>query len=441
VWSSRLPRMMFRPQQSTPDGDVLIVVFQRGGADCLNMVPPYGEGPNYFGRRPTIGIPAPDSSAANKALDLDGFFGLHPALGAPEMGNWIDWYEKGMLAIVHAAHMDNPSRSHFDAMTFMERGTPGEKRIPSGWMGRHLAGKSVQNGSPFRAVGIGTMLQTSLRGDVPAVTLQTILDFRLQGREAEIGRFQQDLERLCAGDSWLDLEGQGTFAALDMLVEKVGSDEYEPEHGARYNTDDRFNRGLMQIAQLIKADVGLEVACVDINGWDHHANEVDPDDPALGTMANMLQRMAGGITAFLTDLGDHQGDGSGPGVTIVTMSEFGRRAYENGNLGTDHGHGSVMFLLGRAVKGGQVFTNPWPGLAEDDLYRGDLAGTTEYRDVLGEILSKRRGEEALDTVFPDHEFNFPGLLNELVVQPTPTPTETATPRPENEIFLPYAGKE
>lgn len=467
AWPGRLPGLVFRREQSSPAGDVLIVVFQRGGVDGLNMVPPYGEEASYFRRRPTIGIPAPDSTAARKAVDLDGFFGLHPALAAPDAGNWIEWYQEGMLAVVHAAHMDNATRSHFDAMDYMERGTPGEKRIPSGWLGRHLAAKAMQNGSAFRAVGIGTMLQQSLRGQLPAVTLESIAEFRLQGRPTMIERFGRDLEQIHAGDDWLDREGQATFAALDLLAERVGQAQYRPSNGAQYGTNDGFHRGLMQIAQLIKADIGLEVACVDINGWDHHADEVTAEDPTAGNLANMLLRMGTGLTAFLTDMRDYLGNGSGPGITIVTMSEFGRRASENASRGTDHGHGNVMFLLGRAVNGRQVFTRPWPGLAEDDLDRGDLAGTTEYRDVLGEILSRRLGNDRIADVFPHHTFDFPGLVKDLVVPPTATPTEepttTATPTrgatvtatatttqpptatatpdvPRRGIYLPWAGR-
>lgn len=447
------PGRVLRRAQAAPGGDVLVVMFQRGGVDGLNMVPPYGEETRYFARRPTIGIPAPDSNAARKAVDLDGFFGLHPSLASPDAGNWIEWYREGMLAVVQAAHMDNPTRSHFDATDHMERGTPGEKRIPSGWLGRHLVTKAVQAGSAFRAVGVGTMLQQSLRGEVPAVTLETVAGFRLQGRATMIDRFQADLEQVHAGDGWLDLEGQGTFAALDLLAARVGQAEYRPAHGAQYTANDAFHRGLMQIAQLIKADIGLEVACVDINGWDHHANEVSADDPTVGTLATMLLRMSTGLTAFLTDMRDHLGDGSGPGITVVTMSEFGRRASENASLGTDHGHGNVMFLLGRAVNGGRVYANPWPGLADDDLDRGDLAGTTEYRDVLGEILSKRMGNTRIEDVFPDHTFRAHGLVKDLVMPPTPTPTRqpTATPteRPtatptrqddQHPAYLPWAKK-
>jgi uncharacterized protein (DUF1501 family) len=307
----------------------------------------------------------------------------------------------------------------------------------------------TENGSPFRAVGMGNMLQAALRGPVPAVTLQSIADFHLQGRPEEIVRFQQHLQRLYGGDGWLDTEGQSTFAALEMLEEKIGGQTYQPSNGASYQQNG-FHAGLMQVAQLIKADVGLEVACIDIGGWDTHANQVDVADPTTGGMANNMTTLASGVTAFLTDLRDHwEGENPDPGVTVVVMSEFGRRVGENGGRGTDHGHGNAMFVFGSGVNGGKVFVNPWPGLTEDKLVRGDLAGTTEYRDVLGEILVKRVGNSRISEVFPDHSFNFVGLARARgTAVPTPVPTdEQPTPvpsptvaTPERRIFLPWLNR-
>jgi uncharacterized protein (DUF1501 family) len=394
--------------------------------------------------RPTVGIPAPDAAgpAANKAVDLDGRFGMHPALALPEMGNWKELYDSGILAVVHAMHQEDPTRSHFDAMDFMERGTPGEKRLNTGWLGRHLSTLANGNGSPFRAVGMGNMLQASLRGPIPAAALRSIADFHLNGRQAEITRFQQHLQSLYGGDQWLDLQGQLTFDALELLEASLSGGTYTPENGANYPTSE-FGRGMQQIAQMIKADVGLEVACIDVGGWDTHAQQVVPGNPATGNMANLMRGLAQGISAFVTDLKPYFDGTEAPAVTVATMSEFGRRAFENGAAGTDHGHGNVMFLAGAGINGGQVFEK-WPGLGDEQLDRGDLAGTIEYRDVLGEILAKRLGNSRIDQVFPNHAFEFLGVAKDREFEtPTPIPTQSATPvstapRPENRVYLPWA---
>ncbi|MFN2114516.1 MAG: DUF1501 domain-containing protein, partial [Anaerolineae bacterium] len=360
--------------------------------------------------------------------------------------------------MVHAMHMDDPTRSHFAAMDYMERGTPGSKSERRGWLGRHLQTMATQNESPFRGVGMGTMLQASLRGPVPAVTLQSIAEFHLQGRQAEIARFQQHLQDLYGGDEWLEGEGQSTFAAIEMLEQSVGGGTYVPENGADYSPGGAFGEGLKQVAQLVKSDVGLEVACIDNGGWDTHANEVDRDDPTTGNLATLMARLSSGITAFVKDLGDRfdPTDTTHRGVTLVVMSEFGRRAFENGGVGTDHGHGNVMYLFGKGINGGTVYTNPWPGLNDEQLDRGDLAGTTEYRDILGEIVEKRLGNTALDQVFPNFAFNYLGLAKPLdVTVPTatvtggtpvvtPTSETPGTPTPPvdlvGELHLPWAGK-
>jgi uncharacterized protein (DUF1501 family) len=448
VRPSWMPRFVFRNQQTAPRGDVLVVVFARGGFDSLNMVIPYGDEGNYFNRRRSIAIPDPDSAAARKGVWLDGFFGLHPSLALPDEGGWKEWYDNGSLAVVHAMHMQDPTRSHFDAMDYMERGTPGEKSRNDGWLGRHLSTMSTANGSPFRAVGMGTMVQASLRGPVPAVALQSIADFHLQGRTEEIARFQQHLQQLYGGEGWLDVEGQATFDALELLEERLSGAAYVPANGARYLEQDGFHRGMMQIAQLVKADVGLEVACIDIGGWDTHANQVDAADPTRGNMANLMARMASGITALMTDLRDYwEGADPDPGVNVVVMSEFGRRAYENGGRGTDHGHGNAMYVLGSGVNGGAVYARPWPGLAEENLDRGDLAGTTEYRDILGELLQKRQGNPRIADVFPGHTFDFLGLARtRATTVPTPEPTQApptpvpTAPAEEHRIYIPFTEK-
>ncbi|MCB0217790.1 MAG: DUF1501 domain-containing protein [Caldilineae bacterium] len=452
VWPSWMPRMAFRKQDELPTGDIMVVVFARGGYDGLNMVIPYHDEADYFTLRPRIGIPAPDSNAGRKAFDLGGEngqqWGLHPTLAGAGQGGWGRWWDEGILAMAHAVAQDDPTRSHFDAMDYMERGTPGQKLRSDGWIGRHLYSVANANHSPFRAVGMGSQLQASLRGPVPAVALRSIAEFHLQGRQAEIDRFQQHLETLYGGDGWLDTQGQATFAALDLLQDAIANTNYTPSNGANYGQTG-LGRGMMQIAQLVKAEVGLEVACIDIGGWDTHANQVAGDDPTTGGMANRMLELSQGISALITDLHDRFEPGSvKQGITIVVMSEFGRRAYENGGLGTDHGHGNVQFLFGRGINGGKVYTRRWPGLSSDNLDRGDLARTIEYRDVLGEVLVKRMGNAKVSEVFPGHTFNFLGLAKEDAGVPTPVPTErpTAVPKPtdvapdRHEIYVPLVNR-
>ena len=457
VWPSWMPRLVFRPEGTPPKGDIMIVIFARGGYDGLNMIIPFGEEAQYFDKRKALGIPTPDAKGlANdmKGIDLDGFFGMHPALGASTKGRWKEWYDNGIMAAVHAVAMNDPTRSHFDAQDFMERGTPGQKSLNSGWLNRHLSTMASQNKSPFRAVGMGTMVQASLRGSVPAVALQSIADFHLQGRTSEIARFQQHLDYLYRGEGWLDEQGQETFAALNMIQEAVSGTTYKPENGAIYTSTNGFHRGLMQIAQLVKADVGLEVACIDLGGWDTHANQVDAANAATGGMANNMQSMATGITAFIDDMRPYfdPTDKGHQGVTIMIMSEFGRRAYENGGRGTDHGHGNAMFLFGKGINGGKVY-GEWPGLADEKLDRGDLAGKTEYRNVLAEIVTRRAGNTKTSQVFPNFTFNYLGLAQPLAdaVVPTeepPTPQPTAVPKPTDppvvvpthKVYLPWGQK-
>ena len=389
-----MPRLAFAPQGVQPRGDVLICIFQRGGMDGLNVVVPHGESA-YYAARPRLAIAAPKSSDNTTAIDLDGFFGLHPAL-RPLKEVW----DAQQLAIVHAAGSPDPSHSHFDAMDFMERGTPGEKQIPTGWLGRHLQITAGQNNSPFRAVGFGSMLQTSLRGPVPATALQSIARFHLQGRQDLIAQFQKSLEAMYNGSDTLAAEGHTTFDAVDMLT-KLNPASYQPTNGVKY-PDGGFGLALTQVAQLIKADVGLEVACVDIGGWDMHANEGSTD----GELAKLLTEYGEGLAAFHADLLDRMNN-----VTVVTMSEFGRRVQENASGGTDHGHGNVMFVMGGGVVGGKVYGD-WPGLTQQRLDGpGDLAITTDFRDVLGEIVQKRLLDDQINNVFPNFTaWNFRDIL-------------------------------
>ena len=398
LFPSWMPRLAFRPPQQTGRGDVLVAIFLRGGIDGLSAVVPFGEGANYYDPRPSIAVPEP-GNGANAAIDLNGYFGLHPAL-AP----LADLYRANELLVVHATGSTNPSRSHFDAMQFMEYGTPGVKTTGTGWIGRHLQSTAWENESPFRAVGMGAMVQNSLRGGIPALSLRSIADFHLRGREDELAQAQQMLSRLYSIDAptgALDSQARLVFETVDLL-KAVNAGGYTPANGVTYPGDNEgFGLGLQQIAQLIKADVGLEVACVDVGGWDTHENQGTSD----GYFNGLLTTIGAGLAAFRTDLGDRMRE-----VTVVTMSEFGRRLEENASAGTDHGHGNFMFVLGGGARGGQVFTQGF-SLAPENLNDGDLEITTDYRDVLAEVVSQRLLNPALDQVFPDHSVTALGLVN------------------------------
>jgi uncharacterized protein (DUF1501 family) len=389
-----MPQLAFRSPErmAAGRGDVLVNIFLRGGMDGLSVVAPFAEGANYYDVRPTIAVPEP--GRANGAIDLDGRFGLHPTLAPLK-----EIYDQQHLAIVHATGSIDPSRSHFDAMTFMEAGVPGNKTLNTGWIGRHLQAAAWQNDSPFRAVGMGAMIPAALRGPITPLSIRSIADFHFRGREDELQRLQQAISSLYTIQAPTNqLERQAglvfkTIATLDQLQ----ATDYQPANGAQY-PDDEFGLGLKQVAQLIKADVGLEVACVDLGGWDTHENQ----GTLAGEFNTLLTTLSNGLAAFYHDLRDYMA-----GVTVVTMSEFGRRAHENGSQGTDHGHGNVMFLMGGGVNGGQVHAR-WPGLAPEALDDGDLAITTDYRDVLAAVVSRRLRNPALDQIFPGYR---PGAVD------------------------------
>lgn len=389
-----MPRLAFRPQLSPGPGDILVCVFLRGGMDGLAAVAPYGDGRHYYDARPVTGLPEPGSSGA---IDLDGYFALHPALAPLK-----EIYDEGELAFVHATGSIDPTRSHFDAMRFMEYGTPGDKGTGTGWIGRHLQSAAWQNDSPFRAVGMGAMIPDSLRGPVSSLAIKSIADFHFKGREDEVERLRQSLANLYVIDSPRDALQQQARLVFDTVEQLKALDvtQYVPANGAVYPPGE-YGLGLQQVAQIIKADMGLEVACVDIGGWDTHEEQGTLD----GTFNFLLRALGQGLAAFYADLGEQMRN-----VTVVAMSEFGRQLIENGSQGTDHGHGNVMFLMGGGVVGGQVFAN-WPTLAPEarDEY-GDLAITIDYRDVLAEVVGGRLLNPALDQVFPDYIPTPLGLL-------------------------------
>jgi len=368
-------------------GKALVVVFQRGAMDGLNAVIPFKDR-DYYSFRPSIAIAEP-ASPENRVIDLDGFYGLHPALAPLK-----SIYDKGQLAIVHAAGSPDNTRSHFDAQDYMEIGTPGIKSTPDGWLNRYLNEKKKDE-SPFRGVAVTAQLPRMLAGSAPALTLSSIEEFRLRN-ESMAGA----LQKLYANttDSLFRLGGQNLFAAMNELKQVQAK---IPASSEGY-PNGRFGAGLTQIARLIKADVGLEIAFTEIEGWDTHVNQ----GGATGQMANRLKELADGLAAFYRDLGDRMSD-----VVLVTMSEFGRTARENGNRGTDHGHANVMFALGGPVRGGKVYGR-WPGLAPEVLYEGrDLNLTTDFRAVCGEVIARHLGQKDLNKIFPGFRAQAPlGLI-------------------------------
>ncbi len=361
----------------------LVVIFQRGAADGLNIVVPHGE-QAYYAMRPSINIPR------KSVIDLDGFFGLHPSMSA-----FQPLWQQKHLAIVHAAGSPDPTRSHFDAQDFMESGTPGVKATDDGWLNRCLHSlPDPANKSSFRAIAMGPSLPRILSGSEPAVALNNINDFGVGGRSPNATPISNTFEAMYAHsvDSVLHGTGQETFDAVKML-KSADPAKYTPAAGADYPRG-RFGDSLKQLAQLIKANLGVQVAFADIGGWDHHVNEGSTD----GQIANVLREFSQSLGAFWTDLGDLRED-----TVVVTMSEFGRTARENGNRGTDHGHANVMFVMGGPVKGGKVYGR-WPGLDQSQLYEGrDLAVTTDFRRVLGEAVYRHLGNKSLNQVFPGFE--------------------------------------
>ncbi len=379
-----LPSFLQRAIAATPSSGKkkMVVLFQRGAMDGLNVVVPFAE-PNYYHLRPTIAIPQPRSGGVDAALDLDGFFGLHPSLAPLQ-----PLFQNGQLAIVQAVGSPDPSRSHFDAQDYMESGTPGVKATEDGWLNRALQAKPEEQSSPFRAVAFGPYLPRTLQGSAPAVSIPDLKQFKMYGSQQTVeGGFEAMYAQTV--DQALHGVGKQTFEAIDQL-KKIDPDSYQPENGADYPKS-RFGQSLQEIAELFKADVGLEVAFLDSGGWDHHVNE----GGVQGQLSNLLRDLGQGIAAFHQDMGDRMGD-----VVFVSMSEFGRTAHENGNRGTDHGHANCMFVMGGDVKGGKVYTR-WPGMGEGQLHDGrDLAVTTDYRSVLSEIMTKHLGNGNLATVFP-----------------------------------------
>src|SRR5271169_3851704 len=395
VGSAAVPSFLTRAALGAADAGAgnkrLVVIFQRGAADGLNIVVPHGEA-QYYAMRPSINIPR------KAVLDLNGLFGLHPSLSALQ-----SLWQQRHLAIVHAAGSPDTTRSHFDAQDFMETGTPGVKATEDGWLNRSLRNLPEQS-SPFRAIALGPSLPRILSGSEPAVAMNNINDFSVGGKNPKPSPAATAFEAMYdhSSDAVLHGTGEETFDAVKML-KAADPGKYTPAAGANYPKG-RFGDSLRQLAQLIKANLGVQVAFADISGWDHHVNEGATE----GQIANVLSEFSQSLAAFWIDLGD-----LGEDTVVVTMSEFGRTARENGNRGTDHGHANVMFVLGGPVKGGKVYGR-WPGLDQSQLYEGrDLALTTDFRQVLGEAVARHLGNKNLSEVFPGYE-NQPGKFLRLL---------------------------
>ncbi len=366
-----------------PGHDILVSIFLRGGADGLNAVVPYFEDA-YYRNRPNLSVPPPKAGGAH-LLDLDGKFGFHPAL-AP----LLPAFREGELAILHACGSQDGTRSHFEAMAAIERGLAYEGSGPtSGWIARHLASTQKESDSPLRAVAFGGTLPDSLRGARTAVALESLSDFRLDVPEEQQAHFHHVLGELYAGgkDEVLHAGGE-TLAVLDSL-KKIDPKQYRPANGAKYPTSD-LGQGLLQTSCLIRANLGLEVAALDRGGWDTHYAQ----GSTVGIFTLSLDDLAQSLAAFRQDMGQEMRR-----VTVVVMTEFGRRLAENAGLGTDHGRASFMMVLGGGAKGGHVYAK-WPGLEPHQLDEtGDLRVTTDYRDVLGEVLQSRMRNDHTPDVF------------------------------------------
>ena len=400
-----LARSLLAETRAAARRKTLICVFQRGAADGLSMVVPFGD-PAYYAARRSIAIARPGGGSG--ALDLDGHFGLHPSL-QPLM----DLYRRNELAIVHAAGSPATTRSHFEAQDIMETASP-DRRATDGWLNRvlretecdacagrtladpaahaadHAAGQALAGGeAALRGIAMGAALPLSLRGTAPSLAISDLDRFGVAGgRDASLAGTFAEMYRTDHGDLVSGAAGEGLEAA--ELLKRIDPARYQPAASVRYPQTE-FGRSLRQIAQLVKAEVGVEVAFADLGGWDTHVAQGGAD----GQLARRLGELAQGLRALRDDLGERMRD-----VVILTMSEFGRTVAENGTGGTDHGHANCMFVLGGDVRGGRVLGD-WPGLAPEQLNEGrDLKVTTDFRDVFGEIAQAHLGASHLDRVFP-----------------------------------------
>jgi len=359
---------------------LLIALFQRGAVDGLNMVVPYGES-EYYRLRPSIAIARPGK--AGGATDLNGFFGLHPAMSALK-----PLWDNRSLAIVHACGSPDSTRSHFDAQDYMETATPGVKSTRDGWMNRYLQASAAER-NPLRGVALTRQMPRVLQGAAPALAMGRVGEFAVRSDMGTQTSFESAYEQ--AADQVLNGTADEAFDAMRTLKRVNSGRRAAPVNYPR----SPFGLALQEIARLAKADVGLEVAFAESGNWDHHVNE----GGVTGQLARRLDDFAGGVAALAADLGDRMAD-----TVIVTMSEFGRAVAENGNGGTDHGHGNAMMLIGGPVAGGKIY-GVWPSLAQEKRFEGrDLAVTTDFRDVFADVVTRHLGASPalIGRVFPGY---------------------------------------
>ncbi len=382
------------PSSTALSRPILVCLFQRGAVDGLNMIVPHGD-PLYYRERPRIAVPGAD------VVDLDGYFGLHPRLAALK-----PLWDSKRLAAIHAIGSPDATRSHFDAQDYMESGTPGVKATPDGWLNRYCRHDREHQDTPFRAVAFGPELPRILAGSAPSLAIADLQAFGLRAPQpAARDRLTRAFEELYAGSATglLSTSSQEAFQAVQML-QRVDPAQYQPANGADYPRG-KLGKAMLEIAQLIKADVGLQVAFADVTGWDTHVNQ----GASEGQLAARLSELGQALTAFAQDLGDKLDD-----VVVLTMSEFGRTVRENGNSGTDHGHATAMLVLGGPVNGGRVL-GKWPGLDPANRFEGrDVAVTTDFRDLFAEVLARHLGATDLSTVFPGFTADptrFPGAIS------------------------------
>lgn len=438
----RLTHVAFGSPEAEPNQDILVVIFLRGGMDGLSVVAPLS-GPDrghYEASRQALALPV---SGDNASIQLTDFFGLHRS-AAP----LHELYQAGKAAVIHAAGLTSDTRSHFDAMQYMELGTPDQKTSTSGWLTRHLltAGNLPQE-IIAPAIATGSSAPTSLLGSRETIGMNTPKDFTFNGHW-RYGNWQRmALRKMYTGGTWLHQAGVQTLDAVDV-IEYASPTNYSPENGASY-PDGSYGSSLQTVAQMIKMQLGMRIATIDLGGWDTHEYQ---GDRGTGYFASRINELTRGINALMTDLSNSGGTDHSQRLTIVVMSEFGRSFKENASRGTDHGHGNVMFVIGGSVNGGQVY-GQWPGLATEQLYdRRDLAITTDYRRVLSEILIRRLGNPNLGAIFPGYSGYIPlGVLqggdlppNYETIPLTPTPISTPSPSDNNlgnrRIYLPFTQK-
>lgn len=388
-----LPRVAFADGPS--DRDVLIAVFLRGGADALTMCVPHGDN-HYYSLRPTLNIPRPDSGSPDACTDLDGFFGIPKSMKSLKSA-----YNQGDLLYVHATGTPDESRSHFQAEYVTEIGKELDASVFTGWIGRHLTSASPASPTAIlRAVGINSALQRSLVGAPLALPIPNLSDFGIEGwSETVDDRMAAIGEMYAQGPVELQINAANTITTFNT-INAIDFENYAPSNDAVY-PDSWFAQSMKSSAALIKSGIGVEAICVDIGGWDTHADQ----QPRDGYMADLMQEVADTMSAFHADM---KGD-STKNYVVVVMSEFGRICFENATAGTDHGHGGLMMLLGNNIDGGRVLTN-WPGLGDDELFQGqDLQITIDYRDILAEIVQYRLGNSNLTEVFPGYTPVFRGV--------------------------------